>query len=594
MTPEIAFVLALVLAAVVLFASEKLRVDLVALIVMSILLGSGIVTPQEALAGFSNPATITVAAMFVLSAGLTRTGAVTLAGAALVRLSAGRVSVALAAVMIVAAVLSAFVNNTAVVAMFIPVVIGLSREVKVSSSRLLMPLSFAAMFGGVCTLVGTSTNLLVDSIAQRHGVRGFGLFEFAPLGLVLMAAGMIYMFVAGRRLIPERRPGGGLAGSFGLKDYLTEIELTADAACVSHPLGDNALMRDLDLDVLEVTREGRRVVMPRRDFLLQERDVLLVRCGVDELARLKERPGIRLHPDVRVSDEDLSSEEVMLVEAIIAPESDYAGMSARAVRFQHRFGAAVLALRHRGGLAGTKLREARLRAGDALLLQLPRENLDLLQADDNFVVVSEVAMPAVRRKLPLAVAIMAGVVALAAFGLQPIVVTAVAGAVVMVLARCLTLEEAYEAVEWKVVFLLAGVLTLGMALEKSGAAPLLAGALLKTVGVWGPIAMISAIYLTTSLATELMSNNATAALLVPVALAAARDMGADARPFLMAVCFAASASFMTPVGYQTNTLIYGPGQYRYADFLRVGTPLNVLFWILSSVLIPWFWPPFPR
>jgi di/tricarboxylate transporter len=590
-TLEIALVLAILVGAVILFATDRLAADLVAMLVMVALLLSGIVTPEEGLSGFSNPATVTIAAMFVLSAALFRTGALNFAGRMLLAIGRRSQWGALVFMMAGIGVISAFVNNTAAVAIFMPIVIGYSRKVKLSPSRMLMPLSFASMFGGVCTLIGTSTNLLVSSIASAHGQPPIGMFEMARMGIIFFAAGMVYMLLVGVRLIPDRRVETDLTEQYGMGDYLVDIIIGPEAASVGKSIGDSPLVREVEIEVLELVRDGRRRAHPPRDTVLRAGDELRVKASVERIAALQERTGITL---VSRKERPGSKEErsgLSLVEVVIAPYATLVGRSLRDVGFASRFGAIVLAIRHRGRLMHMDLHRMKLRAGDALLLEMPQDRLATLQGDTNFVLVSEPALPRFRRDRILhAVAIMTGVVVAAALGLMPILLSALVGVVLMILTRCITLEEAYAAVEWKVIFLLAGVLTLGIALEKTGAVDLLSRFLVGGVGGFGPFVVLAIFYLMTSLLTEAMSNNATAVLLAPVAIATAESLGISARPLLMAVAFAASSSFMTPVGYQTNTLIFGPGNYRFNDFVRVGTPLNVIFWVLAVVLIPVFWP----
>jgi di/tricarboxylate transporter len=586
-TIEILLVLGLVLSAVILFATERIPVDIVALILMATLLLSGIIAPEEAIGGFSNPATVTVGAMFILSAGLFRTGAVNLLGITLARLGALSFWLVLVVMMLAVGVLSAFINNTAAVAIFLPIALGVARDTGVSAGRLLMPLSFASMFGGVCTLIGTSTNILVSSIAGRHGLEPFGMFEMSGLGLIFFAAGSVYMLLVGVRLIPERKGEEDLRRLFGISDYLTEIVLEPEARSVGSVLADSPLLQDISIRSVEVFRDGTLLDEPGDRIVLQAGDHLKVRCDLENFRKLKERRGIALRQDSGRAP----GEEAVLVEAVVAPGSTLDGRSLKQARFRSRYGLTALAVRHRGRLMREDLEMMQLRAGDVLLFEVEQHHLDHLREDKTFVLVSQVELPVFRKsRMVTAVAIVAAVVAAAATGLVPIVAGAIVGCILMVLTRCLTREEAYSAINWQVIFLLAGVLTLGTALEKSGAARLLAGYLVETVGTWGPVALVSAFYLATSLLTEMMSNNATAAMLAPIAIASAEAYGVDSRPFLMAITFAASASFMTPVGYQTNTLIYGPGQFRYADFLRVGTPLNILFWALATIFIPRFWP----
>jgi di/tricarboxylate transporter len=591
MTIEMIFVLVLVVVAMVLFATEKLPVDLVALLVMAALLTSGIITPEEGISGFSNTATVTVGAMFVLSAGLFKTGAVNFIGPALIKLGKRNSWLALITMMIAIGAISAFINNTAAVAIFLPIVVGAAREVNISPSKLLMPLSFASMFGGVCTLIGTSTNILVNSIAQQHGQPAFGMFEFSSLGFIFFGSGLLYMLLVGVHWIPSRRTEWDLTQNFQMRDYLTEVVLLPESKSVGTPLAESPLVHDLDIDIIGIYRDGTLIGLPAGETILQANDTLRVRCDVQKIKQLQEREGVVLKPDLKWRDKDPLGDQAILVEAVIAPNSSLEGKSMKEARFRNTFGATALAIRHRGELMHEQVGTTPLRAGDALLIEIKRDHLAQLRDQRDFVIVSEVGLPEFRRhKILPALVIIFGVVLTATLGLLPIVVSAIVGCVLLVLTGCLKSEEAYKAIEWNVIFLLAGVLTLGVALEKTGAALYVSNLIVSTVGVWGPVATVSAFYLLTSLLTETMSNNATAALLAPIAIATAEALGLNPRPFLMAVTFAASASFMTPVGYQTNTLIYGPGQYKFADFLRVGTPLNILFWLLATLLIPRCWP----
>lgn len=589
MTGEMIFVLGVILVAVLLFAWEKYPVDLVSVMVMAALILSGVVTPAEGISGFSHPATVTVTAMFVLSGGLYRTGAVNFVGEILARLGRRNFWLGLLALMLTVGVMSAFINDTAVVAIFLPIVMGLSRDLKVSPSKLLMPLSFGALFGGTCTLIGTSTNILVSAIAVKHGAPAFGMFEFSQFGVIILGAGIAYMFFIGVRLIPERGFEKGMALEDAQREYLVEVTVDQAAEFIGETLGKTDLAK-LDVDIQEIRRDGVRLRLPARDVALQPGDLLRLRCNVEQVRKIKLLHGFFLRSEARWH-ETLEEEGTLLVEAVVGPNSRLEGKTLKDARFRTLVGGTVHGLRHRGRMMLRPLEETVLAPGDVLLIEMPKKLLELLHGYQAFVVISEVDTPEFRRpKIPLAVTIIVAVVASAAFGLVPILVSAIVGSVLMVLTRCLTLEEAYEAIQWKVVFLLGGVLALGLAMEKTGTALYLANQLVATVGIWGPVALVSAFYLMTSLMTEIMSNNATAALLTPIAIATAEAVGVDSRPFLMAVTYAASAAFMTPVGYQSNTLIYGPGRYKYADFLKVGTPLNLMFWLLATWLIPFFWP----
>lgn len=590
MNYEMIFVFAVLALAVFLFVTEKLPVDLVALVVLGLLLVSGIITPIEGLSGFSNTATITVASMFILSAGLFKTGAVDFLGAFVNRIFKRNFWMAMLIVMCLVGALSAFINNTPVIAIFLPILLGAAREIKVSASKILMPISFASMFGGVCTLIGTSTNILVSSIAEKQGLPPFSMFEFAPLGLIMFAVGTTYMLLVGIKLIPERRGEGDLTETFSLNEYLTEIVLLPKAASVGCEIKNAPIVHDLDIAILEIRREEETIHQPTGDVILEADDVLLVRCDLEKIRALQEREGVSFKPQAKWGDESLTSEEYHLLEAVIDPNSSLIGSTLKKSNFRENYGATVLAIRHRGRLLREKLSDTVLSAGDLLLIEIHRERLNSFKRNNDFIITSEKQMVEFRRnKVLIAATIVTGVILAASFNFAPIVVAAVVGAILLILLGCITLEEAYEAIEWKIVFLLAGVLSLGIALEKTGAARIISTQLVDSVGTFGLVALVSAFYLLTSVLTETMSNNATAALLAPIAIATAATLGVNPQPFLVAVTFAASASFMTPVGYQTNTMIYGPGQYKFIDFVKVGTPLNIIFWILATFLIPIFW-----
>ncbi len=591
MTPEILLVFAIAVCAVVLFTTEKLSVDVIAVVIMSTLLVTGIITPDEGISGFSNKATITVAAMFIISAALFKTGAVSYLGSITSKIFARNYWLGLLTVTISVGFFSAFINNTPVVAIFIPILLKVANDIKASPSKLLMPMSFASMFGGVCTLIGTSTNILVSSIAEEAGLRAFSMFEFAPIGLLLFLIGMIYMLTIGIKLIPDRRVEGDLIESFSLQEYITEVVLHETAASVGKAIKDAPLIHEGDLAIIEVIRNEKAFSVPSADMVLEAGDVLRVRCDLEKLKQIMSRAGVSLKPRLKWSDQDVESEDTRLVEAVVALNSYFINKTLKELKFRENFGATVLALRHRGRLMRDALADTKLDAGDALLLEIKTDRYSQLRSNPSFVIISEIEQEIFRkRKLIPALLIVFGVVLTATLGIMPIVVSAIVGSILLVLVGCIRMEEAYKAIEWRIVVLLAGVLTLGVALEKSGAATLLSGQIVQWVGPWGGrVAILSAFFMLTSLLTGVMSNNATAALLAPIAIATANSMNIDPRPFLISVMIAASASFMTPVGYQTNTLIYGPGQYRFADFLKVGTPLNIIIWIAATFLIPYFW-----
>lgn len=590
MSIDIFIILGLLIVAVFLFSYEKIPFDVTALLILSILLITGILTPSEGFSGFSNAATITIAAMFSLSEGIRRTGALNKVSDYFSTLEQKNPKVGLLIIMAIIGGISGFINNTAAVAIFIPVIISISRDMDVSASKLLMPLSFASMFGGVCTLIGTSTNILVSSIAQEHGLAAFSMFEFAPLGIVFFIVGFAYMFTIGNKLIPDRRGEGDLTEDYKIQEYLTDIVVEEGCDWIGKPTSEALLMHDLDIDLLRVFKESGRTDYKQSTTEVEAGDTMRIRGSVKEIDKLNRQENISLKPTKKWFDVDLKHGTDALVEAIIAPSSPLEKKSIEEIDFMERFGAVVLAIRHHGELQQEDLGKTKLVGGDSLLLSMSRDRIREIQNDPSFVIASEAGIDRYRYdKIPTALGILAMVVGLAAFGIFPIAITAVMGVILMNLTGCLSMEQAYKAINWKVIMLLGGIIPLGIAMQKTGAAKLLSDALITYLGTMGPMALVSGFFFISMTLTNLISNQATAALLAPIAIETASAIDVSAQPLLMAVTFAASLSFMTPVGYQTNTMVYGAGQYKFTDFTKVGTPLNIIFWLLATILIPIFW-----
>ncbi len=591
MNYEILIVFATIIVALVLFFTEKIQVEMTAMIVMAILIITGVLSPEEGLSGFSNTATITVGAMFILSAGLFRTGALNYVATTLVRYSQRQYNLFLIILMVSAGVFSAFLNNTAVVALLLPVVMKCAQRAQKSPSRLLMSLSFAAMLGGVCTLIGTSTNILVSSVAERQGEPPLSMFEFAPFGLVVFAAGLVYMFFASRYFLPDRGYSTNLQDEFGMGEYMAEIIILPGSASVGKTVRNSPLVKETDVDVIEIYRKGNPEIFPHPNTVINAEDILLIRGKVDRIRELQETQGIKLKPHKNESAAEAFNKKSILIEAIVAPNSNLIEKTLKEIDFRNRFQATVLAIKHHENLVKEKLGKIKLSAGDALLIESTRPLAERLKRTGEFVVVSEVGLPEFKRgKILTASIIIVSAIMLAAYGIVPIVTGAIIGSILLVLTRCISLEDCFNAIEWKVIFLLAGVLSLGVALENTGGAQLISDNMIRYVGVYGPHVMLSAFFLITVAFTNFMSNTATAALLAPIAIFAAHTMQVDPKPFIMAVAYAASLSFVTPVGYQTNTMIYGPGNYRFLDFTRIGLPLNIILWLLATWLLPYFFP----
>ena len=581
--------LAVLLVALGLFISERLPVDVVALLVLAILLVTGVLDPIEALSGFSSEATITVAAMFVLSAGLQRSGALRGLGAGLAKVRWPWLQALL--VMAVVGPLSAFINNTAAVAVFLPLVLAACLAGRRPASRILIPMSYAAQMGGVCTLIGTSTNLLVNSLMIKAGLPGFGLFEFSSLGLVMMAAGMIYLVVVGPWLLPDRT-SNEFQELPRLNEFLTELRVRPDSGLIGKTLLEAESVAKHGVHVIALLRgEGSVGAASMTPVALG--DVLLAQGEWPRLVAFSKQFNLRLEAGSNEREKTRSGDAV-LVEAMVAPNSRLQDHSLAELDFQPAQKVTFLAIHRRGAVLRDQLRDVRLVVGDLLLMAVPPPALQTLRRDPNLVVLSEKEADKVDWiKAAVASVIMIGVVFVAAQGWLPIVASALVGCIALVAFRGLSSEEAYAAVDWRVIMLLAGLLPLGLAMQKSGLAQSLVGQLLPVVGGHGPLVMLAVVYMITMVLTEVMSNTAAAVLLAPIAIGLAAGLGVDPKPFVIAVLFAASTSFATPVGYQTNTMVYNAGGYRFTDFMKIGIPLNLLFWALAVIFIPRMFPFYP-
>ncbi|MCW5898277.1 MAG: SLC13 family permease [Flavobacteriales bacterium] len=598
MSPHEWIVLAVTLGAVVLFVTEKVSIDLVALLIVASLVLTGVLSPREGFAGFSDAATLTVAFMFVLSAALLRTGAISTLGPRLSRHFRERPVMGMLLFMLTVGVLSAFINNTPVVALLIPMVVQTAHASGQSPSKLLIPLSYASIVGGTTVLIGTSTNFVVSGVMDESGLGPLRMFQQTPLGIIFLLVGVLYMAFIGRKLLPDRREETDKRTGYDLRGYLTEIELLADAPSVGKRIMDSALVKELEMDIIEIRRDGQRFTFPAGDMVLQAGDMLQVRCDVGRIRTLKERAHISVKPPLRVANDDMRSRGTTLVELVITSNSPLEGKTLGDADLIRSYRAVPLAVRQRDALVHERLYDTELRSGDVILAEIKTHFIRRIKemgarSDAPFAILTETEGMADfnRRRFLFVALILAGVVSCASMEIIPVVVAALAGVVALVLGRTMTMKDVYEAIDWKIYFLMAGALSLGMAMHKSGLADRAAGGLVYLVGEWGgPIAILAGVYLLTTLLTEVMSNTATAALVAPIAISTAAALGLSPMPFLMAVIFGASASFMSPIGYQTNTMIYGVGRYRTRDFLLVGTPLQLLFWLIATLLIPVFYP----
>ena len=573
------------------FSFEWLPIDAVALSSLGLLLLFGLVTPQEAIRGFSNDAVITVMMMFILSYGLAHTGLIDRFGQKLSQMSGATHWLGAIALILVCGVLSAFVNNTAAMAILMPVGIQIAKHYDVSPSRILLPLSYLSIIGGTCTLIGTSTNLLVSSRSEESGYGAFSMFEFLGLGLILLAVGFTYIVLVPMRFLKPRAATSDLTAKYQLSSFLTEVQVPEESQLIGSNVVEARINERFRLTVLEILRDGERIAVELRARPIQGGDLLIVEGRMEDIVNFRDHHGLRLLTDVKVDDRELSDQNNIMAEIQLSPVSRLTGSTIRDLDFRRRFGCFVLALNRYGESIREKLAHIVLHNWDTLLVFGPRSRIEALYETEDFVPLQEVKLRlVVPRRWWLSVAIIPLVVLLAATGATSILKASILGAVALIVFGGISVQQAYEAINWTVIFLLVGILPMGIAMEKTGLAAMIGETIANAGADYGAWAVIALIYLATALLSEIVSNNSTAVLMVPIAGTAATSMGLDPKPFMITVAFAASASFLTPMGYQTNAMVFGPGGYRFMDYVKFGAPLKIMFFVISVLLIPRFWP----
>ncbi|MCA9983678.1 MAG: anion permease [Anaerolineales bacterium] len=592
MTPDNVLVIAILIGAIILFVSERLRADVVALMVLLTLILTGLLTVDEALAGFANPAVVTVWAVFIISGGLQRSGVADLIARQLLRWAGGSETRLLLYLMLGAGLMSAFMNNIGAVAILMPAVIGVGRKLSISPSRLLMPLAFAALLGGNITLIGTPPNILATSLMASYGVTPFRFFDFAPTGILVLVVGILYMMLVGRRLLPDRMPPGGLSEEFRVSDYLAEFAVAPQSPLIGKYLTETDLGSAYNLNVIYVRSADGELIYAFGEHQLDSQDVLLLEGAPQGILAATEAYGLRPVVDFAADDwlARLESGDSHLAEITLAPNSVLTGQTLRQINFRDRYGLSVLAVRHAGVEQFERLGDLALRFGDALLVHGARERFTLLLNDNNLMVLETPDVELRRvRKIPVASLILLAVLVTAALGLLPVAALMLAGALLMVLAGVIKMDEAYRVIDWQAVFLIAGMLPLGVAMEQTGTAQLVAVQLVRLTGDLGPVAILAILFVLTALLTEVISNAAAALLIVPIAIDVAFDLGLNAQPFVMATVIAASTSFLMPIGHQVNIIIFGAGGYQFLDYGRVGIGLNILLLLLTVIAVPLIW-----
>ena len=581
---------AIILVGVFLFVKDYFSIDTTSILIMVMFIVAGVLSPEEGFSGFNHPATITLGCIFVVSSGVFSSGILDGLSYKIIKLAKIHYSIALIVFCVISALFSAFINDTAVVALLLPIALTVCRETNIAPSRLLMPISFAALFGGTCTLIGTSTNILVSSYAKKYGLEEFGMFEFSGAAICLLAVGFIYIFIIGPILLPKNR-GGDKEFTKSAETYITELFVEDNCEDVDEFLGKTTLVNEFNVNVLSILRNG----VLKHNFGLDTRilkgDILKILAPPSTMSRLLDHRGYSIKGNKRMKKAEDEYQSFNLYEVIIPFGSSLSENSLKGINFRRQYNSSVIAIRQRGEIKYDKLTHITLKEGDMLLILGQEEDINNLESNKLVVRLSEYIKKKTNYKKAIpAVLIGIGVVVAASLNLTTILISAMIGALLMVVLGILKPIEAYKAVEWKVIFMMAGVLSMGTALEKTGGATLIAQYIQETLGQYNAYITLSLIYLITFISTNLISSKATAALMAPIVISLSQVMQISERPFLVAVMFACSLTFMTPMSYPTNTMVYAPGNYKFNDFLKMGTPLNLLIWIAASVVIPYFFP----
>ncbi len=584
-------VLIILTVAILLFASDWVRMDIVSLMILLTLGITGLVSPAEAFSGFSNPAVITVAAMFIISAGLTRTGALRPLTTRLLKLSEHSEPRMILTIMLTSALFSAFINNIGATALLMPMAIEMGKKSGVSPSKLLIPLAFGSLLGGVCTLIGTPPNLLANALLLQHTGASFSMFEFTPLGVILLATSILYMMTFGRRLLPERK-SGTLTTAYQVKAYIAEVEVLAGSRVVNKTIAASQLEENHDLKVRAILRGRQKFPFPHRNRKILQDDILFVEGNPKSILELHHTEGLLVVPEKEYpKDPFREREDVLVIEASLTPTSEMAGKTLREVKFAETYGLTVLAIWRSGAPVVRKVDHVVLRFGDVLLLQGTREHVVHIGQNHGFLLLGDIETSPYRpHRGPASIAILAGAILLATTGLLPIMLSATLGGLLLVLINCLSIKEAYESIDWSIILLIAGTLPLGIAMEKSGLAARMSAILIDSAGALGPWPVLALLIFLAMLLTAIMSNAATVVLLAPIAYSTAVSLAVDPKPFFMGIALAASICFISPIGHQSNALVMGPGGYKFLDYTRAGAGLNLACWALATLLIPVLFP----
>ena len=597
MTQDIVLVFAILLLALASFVWEKVPVEVTAIAVFGLILALGLLPVQTALTVLSNPAPVTVGAMFMVSAGLEGCGAIEILTGYFKKIAKAGYIPFLFVMILSVAFISAFINNTPVVVIFMPVLLSLARQMNVPASKLLIPLSYASIFGGVCTLMGTSTNILISGIAESYDIAPFSMFELAKAGLPLLVLGTIYLLLFSRKRLPVRETLTQILSPEERREFITEAIIHHDSPIAGMSLIETRILKTPGVRILEIFRGSISIPDKLNEVVLHAGDRLVLACKPHGLAQARIVEGLDFLGEIGEGLEQIAASEGSIVEGFIGPNSSIVGKTVGEIDFRQRFRMIILALHRRGKNVREKLESLPLEFGDTLLMMGTDQAIGSLRNSNDIILLDKPHVPSRSRikKIPIVLATIVGIVGFTTFTNFPIVASAIIGVGVLMVTKCISSKEAFGSVSWNIIFLIYGMLALGLAMQETGASKLLADNAIAGVSTfvpteWQPYVMLAVLYLMCSVLTEILSNNATAALLDPVGIAIAATMGVDPRAFLVVTAIASSASFATPIGYQTNTFVYGVGGYRFSDFIKFGLPLNFMYFCGSIFLIPKIWP----
>jgi di/tricarboxylate transporter len=600
---EIVFICLLLVAALVSFVWEKIPTDLTAILVFGALIGvsflpfnSSLPNLEQLLAVFSNPAPLAIAALFILSAALERCGLIDQLARFLERLTKLGYHGLLLAMVLLVALISAFINNTPVVVIFLPVILTLSKKLKTPASKLLIPLSYASIFGGVCTLVGTSTNILASGLLEKADFPPLSMFELARVGLPLMAIGTLYLLIFARKRLPVRESLTSILSDEERKEYFTEAFVRANSPLIGNTFKGSDLQKAKGLRLLEIIRNGVAVSGNIFTTELRAGDRLVLACRPSGFVQARSVEGLKLAAEEREGLETISAHEGSIVEGVIGPRSTIAGRTISELNFRQRFRMIILAIHRRGINMRDRIDSLPLEEGDTILMMGTDSAREQIRRGDDILLLDRPHTPSkdFTKKAPIVLLTMAGVIGVVSFNIMPITAAAMLGTGIVLVSGVLRPKEAYASIDWGILILIYGMLALGIGMQTTGASGLIANAIanIPRFGLSDGmhlLLILACLYLTTSVLTEILSNNATIVLMVPIALNLGVALGVDPRPFVIAACIASSASFSTPIGYQTNTYVYSVGGYRFADFLRIGLPLNICYFLGTVALVPHLW-----